>query len=203
MSENAKKIKNFLNDKDNNTMYGINIDEQTSIFYEAFIKKIISVNSTFIKKVDHINDIDEKSVNLFEVKDTLYISFKKLEYMGKEKLINFLPYKDAKKYINSGLINSYEIDKDIKFLLKCNSLGDENELFEYLKLNPHMVESEIEKLLINNKEVYFDIHNKSQEDIYSIRIEIFKTKKLGLDLKRMLGLLKKEVTLKKFNFLTY
>ena len=203
MSENAEIIKKFLNDKSNNIIYGINIDEQKSIFYQAFVKTILSLNGTLLKKVDDIKEINEGSVNLFESKSTFYISFKKLKYTGKEKLINFLPYKDVKKYINTGLINAYEIDKDIKFLLKNNNLDNENDLFDYLKLNPHMTLSEIEKLLINKKEVIFDNHHKSQEDIYTIRKEIFKTKKNGFDLRKILGLLKKEAILKKFNFLTY
>ena len=203
MSENAEIIKKFLNDKNNKIIYGINIDEQKSIFYQAFVKTILSLNGTLLKKVDDIEDINEGSVNLFESKNTFYISFKKLKYTGKEKLINFLPYKDVKKYLNNGLINAYEIDKDLKFLLKINDLDNENELFEYLKLNPHMAQSEIEKLLINKKNVIFDNHHKSQEDIYSIRKEIFKTKNNSFDLKKILNLLKKEAILKRFNFLTY
>ena len=202
MSENAEIIKKFLNDKSNNIIYGINIDEQKSIFYQAFVKTILSLNGTLLKKVDDIKDINEGSVNLFESKNTFYISFKKLKYTGKEKLINFLPYKDVKKYLNTGLINAYEIDKDLKFLLKINNLDNENELFEYLKLNPHMAHSEIGKF-ITNKNIIFDNHNKSQEDIYSIRSEIFKTKNNSFDLKKILDLLKKEAILKRFNFLTY
>ena len=203
MSENAEIIKKFLNDKSNNIIYGINIDEQKSIFYQAFVKTILSLNGTLLKKVDDIKDINEGSVNLFESKNTFYISFKKLKYTGKEKLINFLPYKDVKKYLNNGLINAYEIDKDIKFLLKTNNLDNESELFEYLKLIPYMAQSEIEKFLTNKKNVIFDNYHKSQEDIYFIRKEIFKTKNNGFDLKKILDLLKKEAMLKKFNFLTY
>ena len=203
MSENAEIIKKFLNDKSNNIIYGINIDEQKSIFYQAFVKTILSLNGTLLKKVDDIKDINEGSVNLFESKNTFYISFKKLKYTGKEKLINFLPYKDVKKYLNNGLINAYEIDKDIKFLLKINNLDNESELFEYLKLIPYMAQSEIEKFLTNKKNVIFDNHHKSQEDIYSIRSEIFKTKNNSFDLKKILDLLKKEAILKRFNFLTY
>ena len=202
MSENAKNIEKFLYNS-NSIIFGINIDEQTSIFYQYFIKKILSQKGISLKKVDDVNDINERSVNLFEGNDNLYISFKRLKYTGKEKLINFLPYKDFKKYKNTEFINSYEIEKDIKFLMINNGLGSENELFEYLKLNPHMIESEIEKLLINKKNTIFENYNTSQEDIYSIRIEIFKSKKSNFDLKRILGLLKKEVILKKFNFLTY
>ena len=203
MSENAEIIKKFLNDNSNNIIYGINIDEQKSIFYQAFVKTILSLNGTLLKKVDDIKDINEGSVNLFESKNTFYISFKKLKYTGKEKLINFLPYKDVKKYLNNGLINAYEIDKDIKFLLKINNLDNESELFEYLKLIPYMAQSEIEKFLTNKKNVIFDNHHKSQEDIYFIRKEIFKTKNNGFDLKKILDLLKKEAILKRFNFLTY
>ena len=204
MSENAKIIKNFLNDKSNNILYGINIDDQKSLFYQAFVKAILSINGIILKKVDEIIDINEKSVSLFESENTFfYISFKKLKYTGEENLINFLPYKDVKKYLNNGLINAYEIDNDIKYLLKINNLDNENELFEYLKLNPHMAQSEIEKFLTNKKNVIFDNHHKSQEDIYFIRKEIFKTKNNGFDLKKILDLLKKEAILKRFNFLTY
>lgn len=202
LSENAKVVERFLSDN-NNIIFGIYIDQQTSIFYQYFIKKILSKKGISLKKVDYINDINEGLINLFQGNNNLYISFKKLKYTGKEKLINFLPYKDVKKYKNTQLINAYEVGKDIKFLMINDGLENEHELFEYLKLNPHMVESEIEKSLINKKNAFFDNHNMSKDDIQSIRMEIFKSKKSSFDLRKILGLIKKEVILKKFNFLIY
>ena len=203
LSENANIVEKFLKDKNNNIIFGINIDEETSIFYQYFIKKILSQNQISLKKVVDINEINEKSINLFEKDNSFYISFKKIKYEGKEKLINFLPYKDVKKYMGSGIINSYEIDKDIKFILKNNNLENEIGLFEYLKLNPHMIETEIEKLLINRKNVVFINREISRDDIFSLRMDIFKAKKSRVDLRKLLDLLKKEVLIKKFNFLTY
>jgi len=57
MSENAEIIKKFLNDKNNKIIYGINIDEQKCIFYQAFVKTILSLNGALLKKVDDIKDI--------------------------------------------------------------------------------------------------------------------------------------------------
>ena len=105
--------------------------------------------------------------------------------------------------MSSGIINSYEIDKDIKFILQNNNLENEGELFEYLKLNPHMIETEIQKLLINKKDVVFSNGEILRDDIFSLRMEIFKAKKSKIDLRKLLGLLKKEVLIKKFNFLIY
>ena len=203
LSENAKIINNFIGGKDENVLYGINIDEHKSIFYQYFIKKILFQNEIQIKKVDDINEINEGSISLFEENNTVYITFKKIKYEGKEKLINFLPYKDVKKYAGSGIINSYEIDKDIKFILKNNNLENESELFEYLKLNPHMIETEIEKFQINKKDNVFSNSEILKDDIFSLRMEIFKAKRTKIDLRKLLGLFKKEVLLKKFNFLTY
>ena len=203
LSENAKIINNFIGGKDKNVLYGINIDEHKSIFYQYFIKKILFQNEIQIKKVDDINEINEGSISLFEENNSVYITFKKIKYEGKEKLINFLPYKDVKKYADSGIINSYEIDKDIKFILKNNNLENESELFEYLKLNPHMIETEIEKFQINKKDVVFSNSEILKDDIFSLRMEIFKAKRTKIDLRKLLGLFKKEVLLKKFNFLTY
>mgnify|MGYP001413158920 CR=1 FL=1 len=62
MSENAEIIKKFLNDNSNNIIYGINIDEQKSIFYQAFVKTILSLNGTLLKKVDDIKDINEDNL---------------------------------------------------------------------------------------------------------------------------------------------
>ena len=203
LSENAKTLEKFLKNKKSNIIFGINIDEQTSIFYQYFIRKILSQNKILLKKVDDINEINVGSVNLFEENNSVYVTFKKIKYEGKDKLINFLPYKDVKKYVGSGIINSYEIDKDIKFILQNNNLENESELFEYLKLNPHMIETEIQKLLINKKDVVFRNSEILKDDIFSLRMEIFKAKKSKIDLRKLLGLLKKEVLLKKFNFLTY
>ena len=203
MSENAKILEKFLKDKKSNIIFGINIDEQTSIFYQYFIKEILIQNKILLKKINDINEINQDSISLFEENNSVYISFKKIKYEGKEKLINFLPYKDVKKYAGSGIINSYEIDKDIKFILKNNNLENESELFEYLKLNPHMIETEIQKLLINKKDVVFSNGEILRDDIFSLRMEIFKAKKSKIDLRKLLGLLKKEVLIKKFNFLIY
>ena len=203
MSENAKILEKFLKDKKNNIIFGINIDEQTSIFYQYFIKEILFRNKILLKKISDINEINQNSISLFEENNSVYISFKKIKYEGKEKLINFLPYKDLKKYVSSGIINSYEIDKDIKFILRNNNLENEGELFEYLKLNPHMIETEIQKLLINKKDVVFSNGEILKDDIFSLRMEIFKAKKSKIDLRKLLGLLKKEVLIKKFNFLIY
>ena len=203
MSENAKILEKFLKDKKSNIIFGINIDEQTSIFYQYFIKEILFQNKILLKKINDINEINQDSISLFEENNSVYISFKKIKYEGKEKLINFLPYKDVKKYMSSGIINSYEIDKDIKFILQNNNLENEGELFEYLKLNPHMIETEIQKLLINKKDVVFSNGEILKDDIFSLRMEIFKAKKSKIDLRKLLGLLKKEVLIKKFNFLIY
>ncbi len=203
MSENAKIIERFLKDKKSNIIFGINIDEQTSIFYQYFIKEILFQNKILLKKIFDINEINQNSISLFEENSSVYISFKKIKYEGKEKLINFLPYKDVKKYMSSGIINSYEIDKDIKFILQNNNLENEGELFEYLKLNPHMIETEIQKLLINKEDVVFSNGEILKDDIFSLRMEIFKVKKSKIDLRKLLGLLKKEVLIKKFNFLIY
>ena len=203
LSENAKILEKFLKDKKSNIIFGINIDEQTSIFYQYFIKEILIQNKILLKKINDINEINQDSISLFEENNLVYISFKKIKYEGKEKLINFLPYKDVKKYMSSGIINSYEIDKDIKFILQNNNLENEGELFEYLKLNPHMIETEIQKLLINKKDVVFSNGEILRDDIFSLRMEIFKAKKSKIDLRKLLGLLKKEVLIKKFNFLVY
>ena len=203
MSENAKILEKFLKDKKSNIIFGINIDEQTSIFYQYFIKEILFQNKILLKKINDLNEINQDSISLFEENNSVYISFKKIKYEGKEKLINFLPYKDVKKYMSSGIINSYEIDKDIKFILQNNNLENEGELFEYLKLNPHMIETEIQKFLINKKDVVFSNGEILRDDIFSLRMEIFKAKKSKIDLRKLLGLLKKEVLIKKFNFLVY
>ena len=203
MSENAKILEKFLKDKKNSIIFGINIDEQTSIFYQYFIKEILFQNKILLKKINDINEINQDSISLFKENNSVYISFKKIKYEGKEKLINFLPYKDVKKNMSSGIINSYEIDKDIKFILQNNNLENEVELFEYLKLNPHMIETEIQKLLINKKDVVFSNGEILRDDIFSLRMEIFKAKKSKIDLRKLLGLLKKEVLIKKFNFLIY
>lgn len=203
LSENAKILEKFLKDKKSNIIFGINIDEQTSIFYQYFIKEILFQNKILLKKINDLNEINQDSISLFEENNSVYISFKKIKYEGKEKLINFLPYKDVKKYMSSGIINSYEIDKDIKFILQNNNLENEGELFEYLKLNPHMIETEIQKFLINKKDVVFSNGEILRDDIFSLRMEIFKAKKSKIDLRKLLGLLKKEVLIKKFNFLVY
>ena len=66
-----------------------------------------------------------------------------------------------------------------------------------------MIETEIEKFQINKKDVVFSNSEILKDDIFSLRMEIFKAKRTKIDLRKLLGLFKKEVLLKKFNFLTY
>ena len=66
-----------------------------------------------------------------------------------------------------------------------------------------MIETEIEKFQINKKDVVFSNSEILKDDIFSLRLDIFKAKRTKIDLRKLLGLFKKEVLLKKFNFLTY
>ena len=203
MSKNARVIENFIDDKNRNIIFGIKIDEKENIFYKYFINEVLSEYKISLRGIENDDEINFQSSSLFEENEFIYLSFKKLKNEGRKKLINFLPYKDVKKYKNVDLINSYEIDNDIMFILKKNSLENEDKLFNYLKLNPHMIEFEIKKILVNKKGASFDNFHISHEGIYSIRMEFFKTKKTSLNLKKLFGLYKKEALYKKFNFLVY
>ncbi len=203
MSKNAKAIENFINDKNRNIIFGIKIDEKVNIFYKYFINEVLSEYKISLKSIENDDEIIFQSSSLFGNTEVIYLSFKKLKNEGNKKLINFLPYKDIKRYKSVDLINSYEIDNDIMFILKKNGLESENKLFNYLKLNPHMIKFEIEKILVNKKGARFDNFYISHEAIYSIRMEIFKTKKTSLNLKKLFGLHKKEAQYKRFNFLVY
>lgn len=203
MSENVKIIEKFINNNVDNVIFGINVDEETSLFYKYFIKKILSKNGILLKEIDDINDISEKSIDLFQNNNIYYISFKKGNYNVKKKLINFLPYRDVKKYMGNRLINTYKIDEDIKFIIKYYKFENENKLFDYLRSKPYMIETEIEKLILNKKKFNFVSSDNNRENIFFVRKKIFEIKRRGFELKKLYQLIKKETILKKFNFLIY
>ena len=202
LSQNHNIINQFLQGNNFKKLLINNISDEINLFYIFFISHF--AKSKFdIKIVNSSKELSEENNDLFG-KQILYISFKKINADINSKLIIYVPYSDIKKnkdYLN---INAYNIDADIKYLIDQYNIKDENkfDLYNKIKLDPHMIISEIEKTLVNK---YDSIKYKKndKDDIANLRFEIFKLKKDHNNLKDIYDLIKKETAVKKFNFLTY
>lgn len=203
MNLNAKIIDDFIKKGSEKVLLVNSINDEINLFYFFFINHFVSKNYK-IKIISTTKEISEKSDDLF-IKQYLYISFKKISFDIVSKAVIFVPYSEIKKNKNFLKINSYNLDKDVRYLINQYKLDENNKdnLLNNIKLNPHMVNSELEKALIN-KNYYNDKLNKEDKDnILNLRLNIFQSKKNLSDIKSIYDLIKKEVDMKKFNFLTY
>ena len=206
MSKNIENLNKFL--KNQHTLLINTIDDRSNAFYLYLI-------SSYAKELKFKIDLkDGSNIATLQEKDlfslpliTIYqkIPSKKIDTLLKlkDKKILFLDYKSFKSLSSKYLsINTYDIKNDINFYIKNDLKISNLELQNFILNSPEYTYSEISKVQINSKN-YLKLYSESSDDkIANIRKEIFTTKGAAhLDLKLLLSLLKKEVGLKKFNFL--
>ena len=206
MSKNIENLNKFLNNQ--NTLVINTIDDRTNAFYLYLI-------SYYTKELKFKIDLkDGNDISTLQEEDlfslpliTIYqkTPSKKIDtlLMSKDKKILFVDYKSFKSLSSKYLsINTYDIKNDINFYIKNDLKISNLELQNFILNSPEYTYSEISKVQINSKN-YLKLYSESSDDkIANIRKEIFTTKGAAhLDLKLLLSLLKKEVGLKKFNFL--
>ena len=217
--KNIENIENFFISKKNNLAIMPKINQETSIFYELLFRRKSKQNNIIFKKMNTSEGISVgSSPSLFNKSSILFIesmsakidledlhSISNSDY----KIVVILPYALFKKYKNGNItpINAYDFKADI--LSVVNSYTEElvftdNEKREFLSFSyhlPHMFFSELNKQLILKKAIiskpdsHLDTIKNIREKIFGLKFD-FQIKKLPLIYK----LLKKEITVKKFNF---
>lgn len=203
MNLNAKIIDDFIEKESERVLLVNNISDEINLFYFFFINHFVSKNYK-IKIISTTKEISETSDDLF-IKQYLYISFKKISFDMVSKAVIFVPYSEIKKNKNFLNINSYNLDNDMKYLINQYKLDENNKenLLNNIKLSPHMVNSELEKALINTNYSNDKFYKEDKNNILNLRLDIFQSKKNINNVKNIYDLIKKEVAMKKFNFLTY
>ena len=185
------------------------LNEDIELLYIYIFEYFLKKKSIILKKISSKNDLTDTN-SLFG-EQIIYLfkanSKKNLDEIIKLNLpmIYFLDYKTFKTISKEHIcLNSYNFKKDISLFLK-QELNIENQSFvEDVCNHPEYLYSEIGKYLINSRfeKLSNDYDNKS--NILDLRIKYFKNKNLPtLQIQNLYELLKNEVTIKKFSFLTY
>lgn len=208
MTKNIKNLKEFLDSK--NILIINAIDENTNSFYLYLI-------SHYAKKYNYEVTIKEETYIDNSQSDDLFSS-PKIEIYPKissknlnkalqksDKKIFFIDYKNFKSLSSQySSINAYNIKADMSLLLVDELNITNTELLNFLLNSPEYTYSEISKALINQKDYAKLLIDNNDDKIASIRKEIFKKQTdIKTNFKLFYSLIKKEVELKKFNFLTY
>ncbi len=203
MNQNLNTLNKFLSDDKENILLINHISEEVDLFYFFFIRHFTETNNIKIKILESNQQTYSNNIDLFKQK-IIYFSFNKTRNEDDLKIITVVPYKDFKKDKSLNRINAYNIDKDIIFLFKENKVDLEKypQLLSYIKLNPHMAHSEMEKMIMNDN-YYLNYDNKKIDKITNLRIELYKNKNTNQDIRSMYKSLKDEVDIKKFSFLIY
>jgi len=209
MINNISLIKKFLINNDDKKLFINQLDEKIDQFYYYVI-------SHFSKKSEfELNAVDNEDTNLPQDNDLfgkpevkLYkkIPSKKIDTCleNSAKAIFFVDYRSYKKFKDKyNSVNAYNYKIDIKFFLQ-NELQINNQLLlNNITNSPEYIYSEIEKFLVNNKyensvfnENIIDSFLNNRKDLYDIK------NNNPTNLVEFYNILKKEVNIKKFSFLT-
>ena len=209
LNNNIPLIKKFLVNNDDKKLLINRLDEKIDQLY-YYIISYFSKKSEFELKVVDSEDANLTQDNdLFgkpEVKLYKKIPSKKIETFldNNDRAIFFVDYRNYKKFKDKhNSVNAYNYKIDIKYFLQ-NELQINNQLLlNNITNSPEYIYSEIEKFLVNNKyensifnENLIDGFLNNRKDLYDIKT------KTPTNFVEFYNLLKKEVNIKKFSFLT-
>ena len=205
MTINLKHLQDFFKSPNSEKIIINHINDEIDFFYYELFSYFSKQNNLKISKNNVVKD--KTSINLF-FSESIYIA----ETNNKneiEKLINrnekyiiFCNYKNFKifnKKINH--INAYNFQEDLKnFISKILKINCDN-LLNFLYDYPYLVISEIDKYYINGDNYKApSIQTGQINHILEIRKKITTTKD---DIYKLYENIKKEASIKKFNFLVY
>jgi hypothetical protein len=205
---NIDKFEKFFQDTNQSLLLINQVNEEIGLFYFHLVGFLLQKKSIKFTETSKINKFN--SVDLFN-NETIYYTVSNSAHdiskllLNNNKTIIFSDYKNYKKFSNIPLsINGYDFSKDISILIK-NYFNDDvsSDLLEYLKNEPHMTFSELFKYKVNKnfKTVVSSNNNDISDLIGNNRKTIFKLKK-EQKFKEVFSMIKEEIKIKKFSFLT-
>ena len=209
MNNNIPLIKKFLLSNDDKKLFINQLEEKIDQLYYYVISYFSKKTEFELKAFDNEDANSPQDNDLFgkkEVKLYKNIAYKKIDIFlnNKDKAIFFVDYRNYKKFKDKyNAVNTYNYKIDIKYFLQ-NELQINNQLLlNNITNSPEYIYSEIEKFLVNNKyensvfnENLIDNFLINRKDLYNIK------NKTSTNLVEFYNLLKKEVNIKKFSFLT-
>ena len=204
---NLEKIEQFLDNKQNNILLINQVSEEIGLFYLSVISYEASKKNLNLK--NFADKSSHQSSDLFLSEPIYYVYSNSLKEVSNlttstKKLIIISDYKNFKKYSKSvASINGYQYQDDINIFISKEIPSVNNSNLAFLKSYPYMVVSEILKIQINDKNYFFQGENESDKfTILDLRRRVLILKKEG-KIKSLFNVIKNEVLIKKFSFLTY
>lgn len=204
--KNLELINKFV-EGNSKTLFINTISEEINYFYLHYIEYL--TDKFDIKLVQNI-DGNNQTEDLFEQQKITYMfeNIKsKIDQLKDDnyKKIIFTKYSNYKIYINKyDCINTYQYTFDVKYLLEDIFKINNNNLLNYCQNRPYMVFEEINKYKINQVNHLVNSEaNTSLDNLADIRKSFYENKSKKNNLQEQYEIIKKEVLLKKFNFLIY
>ena len=204
MMNNLDKIVNFFNDRTNNDLIVNSLDDQVDAFYLHVLKYFAEKEALEIKIDPEKKNISFDLFNNSKVYLFKKIGSKEIKEITKLncKKIYFTNYQNFKTHISDFKINAYSFKDDIKIYIKKHLNINNQNLLNFITNSPWSIYSEISKFKVNeNYKNNFSFYE--QQDLKELRTSYFKELYASnKDLLRIYNLLKEEVSLKRFSFLT-
>lgn len=204
--KNLELINKFV-EGNSKTLFINTISEEINYFYLHYIEYL--TDKFDIQLVQNI-DGNNQTEDLFEQQKITYMfeNIKsKIDQLKDDnyKKIIFTKYSNYKIYINKyDCINTYQYTFDVKYLLEDIFKINNNNLLNYCQNRPYMVFEEINKYKINQVNHLVNSEaNTSLDNLADIRKSFYENKSKKNNLQEQYEIIKKEVLLKKFNFLIY
>ena len=206
LNKNLSLISKFFENPNENILI-TEINEDISQFYIDLFRFYAHKNKIEIS----ISNEDSKVGNndLFSTKKIniqYFTNKKKIDTATNENgSIVFTDYKNYKLFNQKFIaINSYDYLKDIGNLILAEFQIQDDEFIAYCHDQPSMTFSEVSKYSINKDNYLQNSKNIQNENpILFFRKKFYNERKKNSDIQQLYKILKDEVLVKRFNFLTY
>lgn len=205
LNKNIELLKVFMS-KQSGSIITNKVNEEVTQFYYDFFKFYANKNNTEIKNIE----IQKSGINddLFTIKKIGVIHTNNKREI--DSLINqngniiFTDYRNYKTYTKNFIsINAYEYVNDIVNFLQYEFKIENNDFISECLAHPSMVFGELSKYLVNKENYLKNYKNNTDSNpILISRKKFYDEKKDSLNIKKLYKILKDEVLIKKFNFLT-
>jgi hypothetical protein len=206
LNKNHSQISKFFKNPTGNILI-IEINEDISQFYLDLFRYYAHENKIEISIIK--GELKNENVDLFSTKKIniqYLINKNKIDAASNETSnIIFTDYRNYKLFNQKFIaINSYDYLKDISNLILTKFQIQDDDFIAYCNDQPAMTFSELSKYSIN-KDNYLQNSQNNQNDnpISFFRKKFYNEKKNNSDIQQLYKILKDEVLVKRFNFLTY
>lgn len=206
LNKNLSLISKFFDNPNENILI-TEINEDISQFYIDLFRFYAHKNKIEIsisKEDSTVGNSDLFSTKKINIQ--YFTNRKKIDAVVNETgSIIFTDYKNYKIFNQKFIaINSYDYLKDIGNLILAEFQIQDDDFISYCHDQPSMTFSEVSKYIVNKDNYLQNFKNNQNENpILFFRKKFYNEKKNNSDIQQLYKILKDEVLVKRFNFLTY